>query len=190
MEVIVKGKNLSVTDALDAHAREKVERVVRFFDEEKSDCRAEVELIHERNRSRKEPEIVEATLFLNGSVIKATETSDDMYAAIDGMGRKLERQVKRFRSKQVDRWHGERDRKATQEVEPEPFIVEEMDEEIETKIVKTKQFQMKPMGAEEAVMQMELLEHDFFVFTSAQSGDVSVVYRRHDGDYGLIEPTA
>ncbi|WP_119068278.1 ribosome hibernation-promoting factor, HPF/YfiA family [Rubrobacter indicoceani] len=188
MEVIVKGKNLSVTDALDAHAREKVERIARFFDEEKSDCRAEVELIHERNRARKEPEIVEATLFLNGSVIKATESSVDMYAAIDGMGRKLERQVKRFRSKQVDRWHGERDRQA--DLEPKPFVVDEVEEEeIEAKIVKTKQFQVKPMGPEEAVMQMELLEHDFFVFTSAESGDVSVVYRRHDGDYGLIEPT-
>lgn len=188
MEVVVKGKNLSVTEALDAHAREKVERVVRFFDESKSDCRAEVELIHERNKSRKEPEVVEATLFVNGSVIKATDSSGDMYAAIDGMGRKLERQVKRFRSKQVDRWHGERDRKTEASVEPEPFVVEEV-EELETKIVKTKQFQMKPMGPEEAVMQMELLEHDFFVFTSAESGAVSVVYRRHDGDYGLIEPT-
>ncbi|MGI8650354.1 MAG: ribosome hibernation-promoting factor, HPF/YfiA family, partial [Rubrobacter sp.] len=186
---IVKGKNLSVTDALDAHAREKVERVARFFDESRSDCRAEVELIHERNRARTEPEVVEATLFVNGSVIKATDSSQDMYAAIDGMGRKLERQVKRFRSKQVDRWHGERDRKTGASVEPEPFLVEEV-EELETKIVKTKQFQMKPMGPEEAVMQMELLEHDFFVFTSAESGDVSVVYRRHDGDYGLIEPTA
>lgn len=188
MEVIVKGKNLSVTEALEAHAKGKVERVVRFFDESKSDCRAEVELIHERNKSRTAPEVVEATLFVNGSVIKATDSSVDMYAAIDGMGRKLERQVKRFRSRQVDRWHGENDRQAASGVEPEPFIVEEV-EDLETKIVKTKQFQMKPMGPEEAVMQMELLEHDFFVFTSADTGDVSVVYRRHDGDYGLIEPT-
>jgi putative sigma-54 modulation protein len=71
--------------------------------------------------------------------------------------------------------------------EAKPFVVEE-EEEIETRIVRTKQFQMKPMGAEEAVLQLELLDHDFYVFTSADTGDVNVVYRRRDGDYGLIEP--
>jgi putative sigma-54 modulation protein len=184
MDVTVKGRNISVTEALERYASEKVERVRKFFDEERSVSRAEVELIHERNPSISEPEVAEATLFINGAVLKAREASADMYASIDRMSDKLERQVRRYRGRQIDRWHG---RLKGPSPEPETVATEE-EEEIEARIVRTKQFQMKPMSAEEAVLQMELLDHDFFVFTSADTGDINVVYRRRDGNYGLIEP--
>jgi putative sigma-54 modulation protein len=189
MDVLIKGRNIPVTEALERYATEKVERVSRFFDEGRSDSRAEVELIHERNRAISEPEVAEATLFINGSVLKASEASEDMYASIDRMSDKLERQVKRYRGRQIDRWQGQLKNNAP-EVRDEavqPFVVEE-EEEIETRIVRTKQFQMKPMSEEEAVLQLELLDHDFYVFTSADTGDINVVYRRRDGNYGLIEP--
>jgi putative sigma-54 modulation protein len=189
LDILVKGRNIPVTEALERYATEKVERVARFFDEGRSDSRAEVELIHERNRAISEPEVAEATLFINGSVLKASEASEDMYASIDRMSDKLERQVKRYRGRQIDRWQGQL--KNAPEVRNEavqPFVVEE-EEEIETRIVRTKQFQMKPMSEEEAVLQLELLDHDFYVFTSADTGDINVVYRRRDGNYGLIEPT-
>lgn len=181
MDIAVKGRNISVTEALERYALEKVERVSKFFDDEKSVSRAEVELIHERNPAIAESEVAETTLFINGTVLKAREASEDMYASIDRMSDKLERQVRRYRGRQIDRWQGQRTRGGP----PEPVAVEE---EIEARIVRTKQFQMKPMGAEEAVLQMELLDHDFFVFTSADTGDINVVYRRRDGNYGLIEP--
>jgi putative sigma-54 modulation protein len=184
VEIVVKGRNISVTEALERYAFEKVERVRKFFDDERSVSRAEVELIHERNPSISEPEVAEATLFINGAVLKAREASVDMYASIDRMSDKLERQVRRYRGRQIDRWHGQLRGHSPR---PETVAIEE-EEEIETKIVRTKQFQMKPMGAEEAVLQMELLDHDFFVFTSADTGDINVVYRRRDGNYGLIEP--
>jgi putative sigma-54 modulation protein len=184
MEVTVKGRNISVTEALERYAFEKVVRVRKFFDDEHSVSRAEVELIHERNPSISEREVAEATLFINGAVLKAREASEDMYASIDRMSDKLERQVRRYRGRQIDRWHGQLKNPVS---EPEPFVPEE-EEEVEAKIVRTKQFQMKPMSAEEAVLQMELLGHDFFVFTSADTGDINVVYRRRDGNYGLIEP--
>src|SRR5215218_6440122 len=188
MEVTVKGRNISVTEALERYAFEKVERVSKFFDDEHSASRAEVELIHERNPSISASEVVEATLFINGSVLKAREASEDMYASIDRMSDKLERQVKRFRGRQIDRWQGQLKNTAVEAPDAtQPFVVEE-EEEIETRIVRTKQFQMKPMSAEEAVLQLELLDHDFYVFTSADTGDINVVYRRRDGDYGLIEP--
>ena len=183
MEVTVKGRNISVTEALERYAFEKVERVRKFFDDERSVSRAEVELIHERNPSIPEPEVAETTLFINGAVLKAREASVDMYASIDRMSDKLERQVRRYRGRQIDRWHGQ-----LKGHSPEPETVATEEEEIETKIVRTKQFQMKPMSAGEAVLQMELLDHDFFVFTSADTGDINVVYRRRDGNYGLIEP--
>jgi putative sigma-54 modulation protein len=188
LDILIKGRNIPVTEALERYAREKVERVARFFDEERSDSRAEVELLHERNRAVSEPEVAEATLFINGSVLKASDASQDMYASIDRMSDKLERQVKRLRGRQIDRWQGQL--KNTPEAEDHmnlPSIVED-EEEFEARIVRTKQFQMKPMSEEEAVLQLELLDHDFYVFTSADTGDINVVYRRRDGNYGLIEP--
>ena len=185
MDVMVKGRNMPVTEALERYATEKVERTAKFFDEEHSVARAEVELIHERNRSNPEPEIADATLFINGTVLKAREASADMYASIDRMSDKLERQVRRYRGRQLDRWHGQRQRHEMAEVGP---VFVEDEEEIEARIVRTKQFQMKPMNPEEAALQMDLLGHAFFVFTNADTGEINVVYRRRDGNYGLIEP--
>jgi putative sigma-54 modulation protein len=184
MELEVKGRNIALTEALERYATEKVERIAKFFDDGNSVSRAEVELIHERNPSISEPEVADTTLFINGTVLKAREASSDMYASIDLMADKLERQVRRYRGRQLDRWHGQRERHL-QEEEPRPVMAEE---EGETRIVRTKQFQMKPMSPEEAALQMELLDHSFFVFTSADTGEVNVVYRRRDGNYGLIEP--
>lgn len=183
MEVAVKGRNISVSEALERYARKKVSRIGKFFDAGRGVSRAEVELTHERNPSVSEPEVAEATLFINGTVLKAREASGDMYASIDVMSDKLERQVKRYRGRQLDRWRGQKGGRS-----PGPTFAEDEEDEVETKIVRTKQFQMKPMSPEEATLQMELLDHSFYVFTSADTGDINVVYRRRDGNYGLIEP--
>ncbi|TCJ19439.1 ribosome-associated translation inhibitor RaiA [Rubrobacter taiwanensis] len=184
MEISVQGRNISVTEALERYAREKVERVTKFFDDEKSHARAEVELIHERNPSIADNQVAETTLFINSAVLKAREASGDMYASIDRMVDKLERQVRRYRGRQIDRWQGRLKNSA-----PGPQdSVSVLEDEIESKIVRTKQFQMKPMLPDEAALQMELLDHSFFVFTNADTGDINVVYRRRDGNYGLIEP--
>jgi putative sigma-54 modulation protein len=185
MDVMVKGRNMAVTEALERYAMEKVERTAKFFDEEHSVARAEVELIHERNPSNPEPEVADATLFINGTVLKAKEASADMYASIDRMSDKLERQVRRYRGRQLDRWHGQRKRHEMAEAGP---VSMEDEKEIGARIVRTKQFQMKPMNPEEAALQMDLLGHAFFVFTNADTGEINVVYRRRDGNYGLIEP--
>jgi putative sigma-54 modulation protein len=197
MQVAVKGRNIPVTEALERYATEKVERIARYFDDEHSVSRAEIELIHERNASNPEPEVADTTLFINGTVLKAREASADMYASIDLMSHKLERQVRRYRGRQLDRWQGQKakhaERKNALVEDPQPALVEE--EEIEAvekesgaQIVRTKQFQMKPMSPEEAALQMDLLDHAFFVFTSADTGEINVVYRRRDNNYGLIEP--
>lgn len=185
MDILVKGRNIFVTPALERYALEKVDRVRKFFDADRSDSRAEVELIHERNPSIVEAEVAEATLFINGSVLKAREATEDMYASIDKMTDKLERQVRRYRGRQIDRWQGQN---KNAPAPPEEPALQEEESDLAARIVRTKQFQMKPMGAEEAVLQMDLLDHDFYVFTSAESGDINVVYRRRDGNYGLIEP--
>ena len=188
MDVAIKGRNIPVTESLERYAREKVERVAKFFDDSGA-SRVEVELLHERNPAIGQPEVADATLFVGGTVMKAREASGDMYASIDLMADKLMRQVRRYRGRQIDRWQGQRGRKAGAEVPgPEEIEDEETAVGFEARIVRTKQFQMKPMGPEEAAMHMELLDHDFFVFTSAETGDINVLYRRRDGDFGLIEP--
>jgi putative sigma-54 modulation protein len=192
MQISVKGRNISVTEALERYATEKVERVRKFFDDGRSVSRVEVELVHERNPAISEPEVAEATLFINGTVLKAREVSADMYASIDRMSDKLERQVRRYRGRQLDRWQGKKKRNAVTEAHLEaPVVVDDDEEEEEAigpRIVRTKQFQMKPMSPEEAALQMDLLDHAFFVFTNAVTGEINVVYRRRDGNYGLIEP--
>jgi putative sigma-54 modulation protein len=194
MQVAVKGRNIPVTEALERYATKKVERIAKFFDDGRSDARAEVELMHERNPSISESEVAETTLFINGAVLKAREASADMYASIDRMSDKLERQVRRYRGRQLDRWQGQRKRHAAAEARSgalQPVRLAEDDEEEApggARIVRTKQFQMKPMSPEEATLQMELLDHAFFVFTNADTGEINVVYRRRDGNYGLIEP--
>ncbi len=185
MDILVKGRNIFVTPALEEYALEKVERIRKFFDADRADSRAEIELTHERNPSVVDAEVAEATLFINGSVLKAREASEDMYASIDKMADKLERQVRRYRGRQIDRWQGQHKNAPAPPEEPAAI---EIESELAARIVRTKQFQMKPMGAEEAVLQMDLLDHDFYVFTSAETGDINVVYRRRDGNYGLIEP--
>src|SRR5919112_312942 len=121
-------------------------------------------------------------------MLATTEGRSDMDIRIKGRNIPVTEALKRFRGRQIDRWQGQL--KNVQDTPPDaaqPFVVDE-EEEIEARIVRTKQFQMKPMGAEEAVLQLELLDHDFYVFTSADTGDINVVYRRRDGNYGLIEP--
>ncbi|QIN78734.1 ribosome-associated translation inhibitor RaiA [Rubrobacter marinus] len=191
MDVAIKGRNIPVTEALERYAREKVERVAKFFDDGGSASRVEVELLHERNPAIGQPEVADATLFVGGTVMKAREASADMYASIDLMADKLIRQVRRYRGRQIDRWQGQRARKTAADAPPsgaEAVDEEEAVTDLGARIVRTKQFQMKPMGPEEAAMHMELLDHDFFVFTSAETGDINVLYRRRDGDFGLIEP--
>ena len=194
MDVSVKGRNIPITEALERYAREKVGRVARFFDDG-GDAHAEIELIHERNRANPRPEVADATLFIGGTVLKAREESGDMYASIDLTSDKLERQVKRYRGRQLDRWHGQRERSPREapgttagDLDFRLQDAGEAPEAPEPSIVRTKQFRMKPMSVEEAALQMDLLDHAFFVFISADTGDVNVVYRRRDGNYGLIEP--
>ncbi len=174
MRVIVSGRNLEVTDALKDSVISKLERFGKYF---KDDVEAQATLSVEKNR-----QIVEITIPLNGTLLRAEETTEDMYNSIDRAIDKLYRQMEKYKTKLQKKYHGH----DTIRFEHIPSIRKE-DEDV-TKIVKTKRFAMKPMDAEEAVLQMDLLGHNFFVFSNADTDDVNVVYKRKDGNYGLIEP--
>lgn len=176
MKVQVTGKNVEVAETLKEYAREKLARLDRHLGD---GTRVELELETERNPSIADSQIAEATIWTKGPTLRARETSGDMRASIDSLVDKLERQAQRYREKR--RRHGDNHR-----IEPEGIPV--VANEDEPRIVKTKQFAFKPMTPEEAVLQLELVGHDFFVFHNADSDELNVVYRRRDGNYGLIEP--
>ncbi len=182
MRLQVKGKNLEVSDSLHRYAEEKLGKLERHLNDA---TRLELELAVEKNPSISDKQVAEATIWTKGPILRARESSDDMRASIDLLAEKLERQVKRYKEKrqrkQVAR-HGPH-HQHDEEVRP---VVPEEEEPV---IVKTKQFAVKPMTPEEAVLQLELIGHDFFVFRNVESSDVNVVYRRRDGNYGLIEPS-
>lgn len=179
MQFQVKGRNLEISDAIRSYAESKLSKLERQL----TDPRVELELTVEKNPSIAQNHVAEATIWTNGPVLRAREASSDMRASIDQLVDKLERQISRYRTRGRDRR-----RRAARANGPAPDTIAVMADEAETQIVKTKQFALSPMSAEEAVLQLELVGHDFFVFRSADSGDVNVVYRRRDGGYGLIEP--
>ena len=130
--------------------------------------------------------MAEATVWTKGPVLRARESSTDMYASIDLVAEKLERQVKRYREKRTRK---QAEHIADHHQQPEPSPVAHAARGGRGLIVKTKHFNMKPMTDEEAMLQLELIGHDFFVFVNADSDEVNVIYKRRDGNYGLIEPT-
>jgi putative sigma-54 modulation protein len=179
MQFQVKGRNLEVSDAIRAYAEQKLSKLERQL----KDPRVELELAVERNPSIAANHVAEATIWTKGPVLRAREASSDMRASIDQLVEKLERQVTRYR-----RQGRSRRRKAARANGPTPETIPVVPDEAEPVIVKTKNFAVSPMNPQEAVLQLELIGHDFFVFRNADSGEVNVVYRRRDGQYGLIEP--
>jgi len=200
MKTQIKGRNVTVTDALRQYADEKVERVHKLLMQRRIDevTRVELELMVEKNPSIAEPCIAEATIFTRGPVIRARESSTDMYAAIDLVMDKLMRRARKYHDKvhgKTRRGHEKLpvDALLTPELEPVAAFPAAEDDGESTgdngRVVKSKQFALKPMSVDEATLQLELVGHDFFVFTNAESNRTNVVYRRNDGHYGLIEPT-
>jgi len=180
MKITVRGKNVEITDALRSAAEEKLSKLDRYFN---PNVEAHVTFRVEKNRSvQKAKQVIEVTIPFNGVILRGEEATDDMYKSIDLVIDILERQIRKQKTKLEKRNYGN-DSLRYQSI---PLPEEEESEEIQ--IVKTKRFAVKYMSAEEAVLQMELLGHNFFVFRDSDTEQVNVVYKRKDGNYGLIGP--
>lgn len=173
MKLNFVGKNMEVTEALKNVTEKKLGKLDKYF---QKDAEGNVAYSVERNRK-----IIEVTINLPGTILRAEESSDDMYASIDNAVDVLERQIRKHKTKLQRRYNnGETIRFEN--------IMPLKEEDDRPKVVRTKRFDMKPMNVEEAILQMELLRHNFFVFMNAESDDLNVLYKRKDGNYGLIEP--
>ncbi len=175
MQVAVRGKNIEITKALREYVEKKLGKIEKFVDHP---IKAQANLYVERGRH-----IIEVTAELNGWILRGEEATNDMYASIDLVADKLEKQVQRYRAR-LRRRTGAGPAQAAVASAGE----EDLDAELDGKVVKTKRFPVKPVTVDEAILQMDLLSHDFFVFVNSDTGKVNVLYRRHDGDYGLLEP--
>ncbi|WP_026478985.1 ribosome hibernation-promoting factor, HPF/YfiA family [Alkaliphilus transvaalensis] len=175
MRVIVSGKNIDVTDALRDQIESKMIKLEKFFNQE---VEAKATLSVQKARQK-----IEVTIPINGTILRAEEATEDMYSSIDKVVDKLTRQLRKHKTKMENR------KVSYETIRFENIPLPQKDEEeLDSKIVKTKRFAIKPMTSEEAVLQMELVGHNFFVYTNADTEEVNVVYKRKDGNYGLIEP--
>ncbi len=178
MNITITGKNIEVSDYLNDLITKKDGKLDKNFPE---DAEAHVTLAVERNRH-----IVEVTIPFPGGIIRGEETSGDMYASVDNVLAKLEKQIVRHRTK-LEKNLRAGAFKAPEPIYSESFTVDDLEEE-PAKVVRVKRFDIKPMTVDEAMLQLEMLGHAFYVFTNGESGLINVIYKRKDGNYGLIEP--
>lgn len=173
MRFIITGRNMNLTPGLQKAAEEKLGKLEKFFN---PDTEAQVTMSVEKDRQK-----IEVTIPVKGGIIRAEQVSSDMYTSIDLVQETIERQLKKYRSKIVDR-------QQSGGGFAQDYLEEVEDDEELIKIVRTKRFAVKPMDPEEACLQMEMLNHSFYVFRNAETDQINVVYKRRGDTYGLIEP--
>lgn len=173
MKITISGKNIDVTEGLRAAVQDKLGKLERYFT---PDTEVIVTLSVEKERQK-----IEVTIPVKGNIIRSEQVSNDMYVSIDLVEEVIERQLRKYKTKIVDKkQEGGNFQKA--------YIENDYMEDEEIRIIRSKKFGMKPMFPEDACVQMELLGHNFFVFRNAETEEVNVVYKRKGNTYGLIEP--
>ena len=173
MKMIISGKNIDVTPGLRSAVESKLGKLERYFT---ADTEIYVTLSVEKDRQK-----IEVTIPMKGNIIRSEQVSNDMYVSIDLVEEVIERQLRKYKNKIVDR------KQAPGNFQQE-YLEKVYEEDEEVKIIRTKKFDIKPMYPEDACVQMELLGHNFFVFVNAETDQVNVVYKRKGNTYGLIEP--
>ena len=173
MKFIISGRNIDVTDALRAAVEDKLGKLEKYFT---SETEVHVTLGVEKDRQK-----IEVTIPVKGNIIRSEQVSNDMYVSIDLVEEIIERQLKKYKNKIIDKQQAAGNFK-------QEFIEKDYVDDEEIQIVRSKRFDIKPMYPEDACVQMELLGHNFFVFVNAETDQVNVVYKRKGGTYGIMEP--
>ncbi len=186
MNIVVRGRNVSISERVEEYVEKKVgklERYLPIIDE------ARMELSQEETRSAQHRMIAQLTVRSRGKILRAEERDQDLFAAIDLVAEKMQRQISRFKDRLYSRGqHGSDTVRIPEEPESVVDVMAGMEPEPVGTVVRTKAFAVTPMNPEEAIEQMELLGHDFFVFYNSEINGINVLYRRRAGDYGLLQP--
>lgn len=189
MKLLIQGNNITVTEAIHDYVEEKVEKAVKHFQAMTS--KVDVHLSVERNARIADRHKAEVTVYANGTVIRAQEGSENLYASIDLVSDKIARQLRKYKERHQDKKSnvllpaGEL---GTEEVATQPDLIGTRLPELPQEVVRMKYFAMPPMSIEEALVQLQLVDHDFYMFLNQDSHEINVIYSRNHGGYGVIQP--
>ncbi|MEO1132607.1 MAG: ribosome-associated translation inhibitor RaiA [Cyanobacteria bacterium J06639_1] len=188
MKVVIQGKNVEITDALHDYVHQKIERAVTHFAQLTSEV--DVNLSIERNPRISDSQAAEVTVYANGAVIRAEESSQNMYASIDRVADKLHRKLRKFKERNgIHRTKSSP--KTSVAVSQQPLTSApdpEREPSLPAEVIRTKYFSMPAMSVSDALHNLEMIDHDFYVFRNAESNEINVIYERNHGGYGLIRP--
>jgi putative sigma-54 modulation protein len=188
MKLDVHGRNIEVTDWIREYVEKKVDKLDRFLPEVRE---ARADLVYSDTRAAADRYTAQLTIWANGRILRAEESTGDIFASIDAIVDKMYRQIDRMKGKRATIKRRSAVASVTEAEIAATYLPEEeetVEEEIRGEIVRTKRFVVQPMYAEEAIEQMELLGHDFFIYFNVDDSQIQVVYRRRDGNYGLLQP--
>lgn len=188
MKLLIQGNNITVTDAIHDYVQQKLEKAVKHF--QNMTTKVDVHLSVARNARIQDKHKAEVTVYANGTVIRAQEGSENLYASIDLVSDKIARQLRKYKERRLDQ-KTNATVKTTEVVEGEPVtgdLIGDRAPELPSEVVRMKYFAMPPMSIEEALEQLQLVDHDFYMFRNRDTDEINVIYIRNHGGYGVIQP--
>jgi putative sigma-54 modulation protein len=188
MKLVIQGKNIEITDAIRDYVHEKIEKAVSHY--QNLTTEVDVHLSVAKNPRITTKQMAEVTIYANGAVIRAQEGSETLYASIDMVADKIARQLRKYKERRLEQ-KTNANLKTSEVVEPEPVeldLIGDRTPELPGEVVRTKYFAMPAMTIEDALEQLQLVDHDFYMFRNAETGEINVIYERNHGGYGVIQP--
>lgn len=192
MKIVIQGKNIEITEAINSYAHHKVSKAVNHFEGMVNEV--DITLSVYRHPHAQAQQTVEVTTYAKGTVIRAAEKHENLYAGIDLVADKLTRQLKKYKDKQHRRGHTQSKSSdagfnlATLSTDLMTDLIEDRTPELPAKVVRNKFFAMPPMSVQDALDRLQLIDHDFYMFQNTHTGEINVIYERNHGGYGLIQP--
>jgi putative sigma-54 modulation protein len=188
MKFLIQGNNITVTDAIHSYVEEKLEKAVKHFQNLTTKVDVHLSVAHNARISNKHK--AEVTVYANGTVIRAQEDSENLYASIDLVSDKIARQLRKYKEKQLNqKTHAQtKTVDSIEEIPVQENLIGDRQPELPTEVVRMKYFAMQPMTIEEAHGQLQLVDHDFYMFRNKETGEINVIYLRNHGGYGVIQP--
>lgn len=186
MKLVIHGKNIEITDAIREYVNQKIEKAINHF--QALTTEVDVHLSVARNPRINPQQIAEVTIYANGTIVRAEEGSESLYASIDLVADKIARQLRKYKEKRSDKRHETlKTEESLSDQQPVVTLALDRTPELPT-VVRTKYFAMPPMTVEAAMEQLELVDHDFYMFRNAETNEINVIYDRNHGGYGVIQP--
>ncbi|MGA7934311.1 MAG: ribosome-associated translation inhibitor RaiA [Kovacikia sp.] len=187
MKLVIQGKNIEITESLHEYVTQKIEKAVNHF--QNLTTEVDVHLSVARNPRINSKQTAEVTIYVNGAVVRAEESCENLYASIDLVADKIARKLRKYKEKRRDK--NFTSVKTTDALSDQPIVtdlLQDREPELPPQVVRTKYFAMPPMTVQDALEQLDMIDHDFYMFLNADTGEINVVYERNHGGYGVLQP--